>query len=109
MKGRYDVFERLLGPRPGVTFVIADQMVAEIWVAGRAPRITLRDYDWAKTDGTPYYDSAGVPFTPITWSRPAWQLGLSLHPPIVDRSVQQNIACDCSRANRKLLGPNPLF
>lgn len=69
--------ERLLGPRPGVTFVIENQMVTEIWVAGRAPRITLRDYDWGQSDLHPCFDREGYPFTPITWRGPAWKLGLS--------------------------------
>lgn len=76
-----NIFERQLGPRPGVTFVIENQMVTEIWVDGRAPRITLRDYDWGESDLHPVYDRGGVPFTPINWRRPAWMLGLSLHPP----------------------------
>lgn len=81
MSRKPDIFERLLGPRPGVTFVIADQMVTEVWVAGRAPHITIRDYDWGESDLHPYRDRDGVPFTPIKWTGPAWTLGLSLHPP----------------------------
>ncbi len=34
----------LLGPRPRMTLVIAEAQVAEIWVEGRAPLITIRDY-----------------------------------------------------------------
>lgn len=74
-------FEKILGPQPGVTFVIENQMVTEVWVAGRAARITIRDYDWGATDPHPYLDREGFPFTPITWRGTAWQLGLSLHPP----------------------------
>ncbi len=81
MSNSPSTLERLLGPRPGVTFVIADQMVTEIWVAGRAPRITIRDYDWGETDLYPCRDPDGVPFTPINWTGPAWMLGLSLYPP----------------------------
>lgn len=81
MSRKPDMLERMLGPRPGVTFVIADQMVTEIWVAGRAPRITIRDYDWGETDLYPCRDPDGFPFTPITWRGPPWMLGLSLHPP----------------------------
>ena len=74
-----DVFERRLGPRPQMTLVIMDAEVAEIWVEGRAPTITLRDYDWGQTDPGAPRDQDGFPFTPITWRRPAWALGLSLH------------------------------
>ncbi|MEH6487910.1 hypothetical protein [Hyphomonas oceanitis] len=73
--------EQILGPRPGLTFVIQDARVVEIWVAGRAPRITLRDYDWGETDPDALRDRDGLPFTPIRWKLPAWALGLSLFPP----------------------------
>ncbi len=74
-------FEKILGPRPGLTLVIENQIVTEIWVAGRCPHITIRDYDWGATDPAPYLDRDGFPFTPITWRGAPWQLGLSLHPP----------------------------
>lgn len=73
--------EQILGPRPDLTFVIQDAQVVEIWVAGRAPRISLRDYDWGKTDRHALRDRDGIPFTPINWRLPAWALGLFLHPP----------------------------
>ena len=73
--------EKILGPRPGLTLVIEDRQVVEIWVAGRCPRITIRDYDWGKTDTAPCLDRDGDPFTPITWKGAPWQLGLSLNPP----------------------------
>lgn len=74
--------EQILGPRPGVTLVIENRYVTEIWVAGRAPYITIRDYDWGQTDLHPAIDAEGYPFTPIRWRGAAWQLGLSFHPPI---------------------------
>ncbi|MFT5774845.1 MAG: hypothetical protein ACI9NG_000790 [Hyphomonas sp.] len=93
MSGKLDVFERLLGPRPGLTFVIVDQMVTEIWVAGRCPRITIRDYDWGETDLAPCFDRDGVPFTSVKWRGPVWQLGLSLHPPADIRATEESGAC----------------
>ena len=74
--------EKILGPRPGLTLVIENRQVAEIWVAGRCPHITIRDYDWGKTDSRPCLDRDGDPFTPITWRGTVWQLGLSLNPPL---------------------------
>lgn len=76
-----DVFARLLGSRPNLTLVIDEARIAEFWVEGRAPTITLRDYDWGKSDPDPCRDADGFPFTKINWRRPAWALGLSLHPP----------------------------
>lgn len=73
--------EKILGPRPGVTLVIENHLVTEIWVAGRAPYITIRDYDWGQTDLAPVIDREGYPFTPIRWKGTAQQLGLSLYPP----------------------------
>ena len=73
--------EQELGPRPDLTFVIHDAQVVEIWVAGRAPRITLRDYDWGESDPDALRDCDGLPFTPINWRLPVWALGLFLHPP----------------------------
>ena len=71
----------LLGPRPRMTLVIAEAQVAEIWVEGRTPLITIRDYDWGETDPEACRDSEGFPFTKINWRDPAWALGLSLYPP----------------------------
>ena len=81
MRSRPCLFERLLGPRPRLTLVVSDMFVSEIWIEGRAPLITIHDYDWGQTDRHPAIDGEGVPFTPIRWKQPAWTLGLSLHPP----------------------------
>jgi len=70
-----------LGPRPRMTLVICEAQVAEIWVEGRAPAITIRDYDWGETDPDPSRDADGFAFTKINWRDPAWKLGLSLYPP----------------------------
>ncbi|MGC6499863.1 MAG: ParB/RepB/Spo0J family partition protein [Henriciella sp.] len=74
------IFDQL-GPRPRMTLVICEQQVAEIWVEGRAPRISIRDYDWGETDPDPSRDADGFPYTKINWRDPAWKLGLSLYPP----------------------------
>lgn len=79
----------LLGPRPRMTLVIAEAQVAEIWVEGRAPLITIRDYDWGATDPEPCHDGDGFPFTKINWRGPAWALGLSLYPPEKETSMAQ--------------------
>ncbi|WP_084397238.1 ParB/RepB/Spo0J family partition protein [Henriciella aquimarina] len=79
----------LLGPRPRLTLVIADAQVAEIWVEGRAPLITIRDYDWGQTDPEPSRDGDGFPFTKINWRGPAWALGLSLYPPEKETPMAQ--------------------
>jgi ParB family chromosome partitioning protein len=71
--------ERLLGPRPALTLVVQDQLIREIWVEDRAPIITIYDYDWGETDPCPAFDQEGFAFSPISWRRPAWMLGLSLH------------------------------
>jgi ParB family transcriptional regulator, chromosome partitioning protein len=73
--------ERILGPRPQITLVVEDDRVVEIWVAGRTPRIAIRDYDWGRTDPAPAFDGEGFPYSNIHWSGPAWALGLSLYPP----------------------------
>ncbi len=79
----------LLGPRPRMTLVVAEAQVAEIWVEGRAPLITIRDYDWGETDPQPSRDADGFPFTKINWRGPAWALGLSLYPPEKETSMAQ--------------------
>jgi len=86
---RPDIFTRLLGPRPSLTLVIEDHMVTEIWVSGRAPDISIRDYDWGETDTHPVIDRDGYPFTPIKWRGSAWALGLSLHPPAKETPMAQ--------------------
>lgn len=63
-----------------MTLVICDAQVAEIWVNGRAPLITIRDYDWGETDRAPIYDCDGFAYTKINWRHPPWALGLSLSP-----------------------------
>lgn len=70
-----------LGPRPRLTFIIADEHIAQIWVNGRAPRISIRDYDWGPTDPRARRDRDGYPYTKIHWTGPAWALGLSLRSP----------------------------
>ncbi|WP_439620231.1 ParB/RepB/Spo0J family partition protein [Hyphomonas sp.] len=79
----------LLGPQPRMTLVIAEAQVAEIWVEGRAPLITIRDYDWGETDPEPSRDGDGFPFTKINWRGPAWALGLSLYPPEKETPMAQ--------------------
>ena len=79
----------LLGPRPRMTLVIAEAQVAEIWVEGRAPAITIRDYDWGETDPAPSRDRDGFPYTNIHWRGPAWALGLSLYPPEKETPMAQ--------------------
>ena len=86
---RSDGFTRLLGPRPSLTLVIENQMVTEIWVSGRAPDISIRDYDWGETDTLPTLDRDGYPFTLIKWRGSAWALGLSLHPPAKETPMAQ--------------------
>lgn len=72
--------EKLLGPRPQLRLVVEDQFVREIWVNGRAPIITIHDYDWGAADAGPAFDDEGFAYSHINWGRPAWMLGLSLHP-----------------------------
>lgn len=78
-----------LGPRPRLTLVICEQQVAEIWVEGRAPIISIRDYDWGETDPDPSRDADGFPYTKINWRDPAWKLGLSLYPPEQETDMAQ--------------------
>lgn len=81
--------ECILGPRPNMTLVVEDGRVVEIWVAGRAPRIAIRDYDWGRTDPAPAFDLEGFPYSDIHWSGPAWALGLSLYPPEKETPMAQ--------------------
>jgi len=83
-----DVLARL-GPRPRMTLVICEQQVAEIWVEGRAPRISIRDYDWGETDPDATLDADGFAYTKINWRDPAWALGLSLYPPEKETDMAQ--------------------
>tara|TARA_R110001583_G_scaffold15405_3_gene63437 strand:+ start:14682 stop:16709 length:2028 start_codon:yes stop_codon:yes gene_type:complete len=81
--------ERILGPRPQMTLVVEDDRVVEIWIAGRAPHIRVRDYDWGRTDPAPTFDREGFPYSDIHWSGPAWALGLSLYPPEKETPMAQ--------------------
>lgn len=76
----FSMLERCLGPRPRLTLVIDDMRVAEIWVEGRAPLISIHDYDWGETDPDPAFDGDGFAYSPINWRGPVWSLGLSIHP-----------------------------
>lgn len=82
--------EQMLGPRPRLTLVICDMAVREIWVEGRAPLITVHDYDWGETDPDPAFDEEGSAFSSINWRGPAWTLGLSLHPPAKETYTMAN-------------------
>ena len=82
--------EQVLGPRPQLRLAIQDGVVTEIWVYGRAPIITIHDYDWGQTDADPAFDEEGFAFSPISWRRPAWTLGLSLHPPAKETYTMAN-------------------
>lgn len=90
MRGRLSKLERRGGPRPRMTLIIDDGFVREIWVNGRAPLITLHDYDWGATDPDPAFDAEGFAFSPINWRGPAWTLGLSLHPPAKETYTMAN-------------------
>ncbi len=81
--------ECVLGPRPDLTLVVEDDRIVEIWVAGRAPRIRIRDYDWGRTDPASAFDREGFPYSEIHWSGPAWALGLSLYPPEKETPMPQ--------------------
>jgi ParB family chromosome partitioning protein len=81
--------ECVLGPRPDLTLVVEDDRIVEIWVAGRAPHIRVRDYDWGRTDPAPAFDREGFPYSDIHWSGPAWALGLSLYPPEKETPMAQ--------------------
>jgi len=81
--------ERILGSRPEMTLVVEDDRVVEIWVAGRAPCIAIRDYDWGRTDPAAAFDNEGFPYSDIHWSGPAWALGLSLYPPAKETPMAQ--------------------
>lgn len=75
-----DMFEQLLGPRPSLTLDIERGLVTAIWVDGRCPNVTIRDFDLgAGHPGAPL-DYFGAPFVRVRWPLPPWQLGLSLAP-----------------------------
>ncbi|MFN3313583.1 MAG: hypothetical protein ACK46Q_08960 [Hyphomonas sp.] len=75
-----DVFERRLGPRPSLTLDIERGFVTAIWVEGRRPDVTLRDYDLGQSDPDAVRDPQGALYVPINWYRPPWRLGLTLAP-----------------------------
>ncbi|MAN74220.1 ParB/RepB/Spo0J family partition protein [Henriciella sp.] len=83
------VLTDLLGPRPRLTLVIAGARIVEIWVEGRAPLITIRDYDEGETDPDAARDGDGFAYTKINWRDPAWALGLSFYPPEKETSMAQ--------------------
>ena len=75
-----DAFERVLGLRPQLTLDIELGFVTAIWVAGRRPDVTIRDFDLGASAPDASLDYFGAPFVPIRWSLPPWQLGLALAP-----------------------------
>ena len=75
-----DAFERVLGPRPRLTLDIELGFVTAIWVAGRRPDVTIRDFDLGASAPDASLDYFGAPFVPISWSLPPWRLGLALAP-----------------------------
>ena len=83
-------FANELGPRPNLTLIVESQFVTEIWVEGRAPLISVHDYDWGETDPAPSRDRDGFPYTKISLRRPVWTLGLSLHPPAKETYTMAN-------------------
>ncbi|WP_339680771.1 hypothetical protein [uncultured Hyphomonas sp.] len=75
-----DAFERVLGPRPQLTLDIELGFVTAIWVAGRRPDVSIRDFDFGASTPDASIDYFGAPFVPISWSLPPWRLGLALAP-----------------------------
>ena len=75
-----DAFERVLGPRPRLTLDIERGFVIAIWIAGRRPDVTIRDFDLGASASDASHDTFGAPFVPIHWSLPPWRLGLALAP-----------------------------
>ena len=69
------------GARPQLTLVVENRLITEIWVEGRAPIVSIHDYDWGETDRQPARDREGLPYMNINWNQPAWALGLSLQLP----------------------------
>ena len=69
-----------IGLRPQMVLTLQDGWVQEIWVNGRAPIISLHDYDWAETDPLALRDADGHAFSCLNWSSPAWRLGLTVNP-----------------------------
>ena len=75
-----DIFEQLLGPRPSLTLDIEQGFVTAIWVEGRCPNVTIRDFDLGARAADASLDYFGAPFVPIKWHLPPWRLGLALAP-----------------------------
>lgn len=75
-----DPFDRVLGPRPRLTLDIERGFVIAIWVAGRRPDVTIRDFDLGASTPDASLDYFGAPYVPINWSLPPWRLGLALAP-----------------------------
>jgi ParB family chromosome partitioning protein len=75
-----DAFERVLGPRPQLTLDIERGFVIAIWVQGRCPDVTIRDFDLGASATDASLDTFGAPYVPINWSLPPWRLGLALAP-----------------------------
>ena len=75
-----DIFERLLGPRPSLTLDIEQGFVTAIWVDGRCPNVTIRDFDLGASAADASLDHFRAPFVPINWHLPPWRLGLALAP-----------------------------
>ena len=75
-----DAFEHVLGPRPQLTLDIERGFVIAIWVAGRSPDVTIRDFDLGASASDASLDAFGAPFVPIHWTLPPWRLGLALAP-----------------------------
>ncbi|MBA3067825.1 MAG: hypothetical protein FP825_05005 [Hyphomonas sp.] len=76
-----DIFEQLLGPRPSLTLDIEHGFVTSMWVSGRCPNVTIRDFDIGASAPDASLDYFGAPFVPIRWDLPPWRLGLALAPP----------------------------
>jgi hypothetical protein len=75
-----DPFERVLGPPPKLTLDIEQGFVIAIWVAGRRPDVTIRDFDLGAGRPDAALDYFGAPYVPVHWSLPPWRLGLALAP-----------------------------
>lgn len=75
-----DVFACLLGTRPQLTLDIERGFVTAIWVDGRCPDVTIRDFDLGSSALDASLDYFGAPFVPIHWTLPPWRLGLALAP-----------------------------
>ena len=68
--------------RPGLTFVVCEQQITEIWANGRASLISIRNYDFGPFDPNTCQDHDGFFYACIDWRAPAWRLGLTLKPQI---------------------------